>query len=156
MPATSAPPGPPVESGSRLAGDFPAGIPQPPQFGPLTLMQNEPRQRGMQRLLGFATRVRGDIAACGIISEVLRRPFRSTLDRPIRVFVPRALSSNTSPGMPHPRVHARNLAEKCNVDLEHRERSHSCTGVAVQISPTRHTFRIPHPIHFVDISFFSS
>jgi hypothetical protein len=27
-------------------------------------------------------------------------------------------------------------------------------GVAVQISPTRHTFRIPHPIHFVDISFF--
>jgi hypothetical protein len=92
----------------------------------------------------------------GIISEVLRQPFRSTLDRPIRVFVPRALSSNTSPGMPHPRVHARNLAEKCNVDLEHRERSHSCTGVAVQISRTRHTFRIPHPIHFVDISFFSS
>jgi len=78
---------------------------------------------------------------------------------PSHGFVARSFPNDTSLEIPYRPVPEQNLAEKCNVDLEHREKSHSCTGVAVQISPTRHTFRIRHPIHFprafpVDISFF--
>src|ERR1700730_7658597 len=81
---------PAVITGAPVAISVEPGSPFQAFNGALTgatSCKTKPRQRGMPGLLGFATRVRGDIAnpTCGIISEVLRQPFRSTLDRPIRV-----------------------------------------------------------------------
>jgi hypothetical protein len=73
-------------------------------------------------------------------------------------FAVRSFPNDTSLEIPYRPVPEQNLAECCNVGLEHQQKWHFYTGVGIQVSPIRHscqTLRANHLLRLfsVDVSF---